>query len=269
MRRFTLILLCIVLEVSVAAGQAPLSRDLPQALPPAHAHNDYAHPRPLLDALEHGFRSVEADIFLVDGELLVGHERSELRPDRTLQDLYLDPLRQVAESHDGFDFTLLIDIKSDAQATYGRLAKVLQDYRSILTEVAEDRVVQRQVTVIISGNRAWEQISAGANRLVGIDGRLSDLDSEAPGHLIPLISDHWPSHFTWNGQGTLPVDQQQKLKTIVEQAHAAGRRVRFWATPETQAMWQTLHSAGVDLINTDDLEGLAAFLRSQKSDQAP
>src|SRR5207237_4622701 len=36
----------------------------------AHAHNDYEHTRPLLDALDHGFCSVEADIHLVDGKLL-------------------------------------------------------------------------------------------------------------------------------------------------------------------------------------------------------
>ena len=30
----------------------------------AHAHNDYYHKRPLLDALSHGFCSVEADVFL-------------------------------------------------------------------------------------------------------------------------------------------------------------------------------------------------------------
>lgn len=35
----------------------------------AHAHNDYYHRRPLLDALDHGFLSVEADIRLVDSEL--------------------------------------------------------------------------------------------------------------------------------------------------------------------------------------------------------
>ena len=62
-------------------------------VPQAHAHNDYYHQRPLLDALSHGFCSVEADIFLVDGKLLVGHSRSELKPNNTLERLYLDPLR--------------------------------------------------------------------------------------------------------------------------------------------------------------------------------
>jgi hypothetical protein len=27
-------------------------------------------------------------------------------------------------------------------------------------------------------------------------------------------------------------------------------------------MWRQLHAAGVDLINTDDLDGLATFLRA-------
>ena len=65
----------------------------------AHAHNDYVHERPLYDALNRGFCSVEADIFLVEGELLVGHERAELRPGRTLESLYLEPLlRRVRKS---------------------------------------------------------------------------------------------------------------------------------------------------------------------------
>ena len=63
-------------------------------LPRAHAHNDYQHERPLLDALDHGFGSIEADIHLINGNLLVAHNRDEAQPDRTLQGLYLDPLRQ-------------------------------------------------------------------------------------------------------------------------------------------------------------------------------
>ncbi|MHC4705195.1 MAG: hypothetical protein ACYTFQ_31985, partial [Planctomycetota bacterium] len=63
-------------------------------LPQAHAHNDYRHDRPLYDALAHGFTGVEADIFLVDGDLYVAHDRHEITPERTLRRLYLDPLRE-------------------------------------------------------------------------------------------------------------------------------------------------------------------------------
>ncbi|HET6325009.1 MAG TPA: hypothetical protein VFG04_09940, partial [Planctomycetaceae bacterium] len=52
-------------SLGLAAEPTPLIR--------AHAHNDYEHKRPLFDALDQGLCSVEADIFLVDGQLLVGH----------------------------------------------------------------------------------------------------------------------------------------------------------------------------------------------------
>ena len=48
------------------------AEELPGPLGQAHAHNDYYHKRPLLDALSHGFCSVEADVFLKNGRLLVG-----------------------------------------------------------------------------------------------------------------------------------------------------------------------------------------------------
>ena len=35
------------------------------------------------DALDHGFCSVEADVFLVKDQLLVGHSSIDLRPERT------------------------------------------------------------------------------------------------------------------------------------------------------------------------------------------
>ncbi|WP_298590183.1 hypothetical protein [uncultured Kocuria sp.] len=40
----------------------------------AHAHNDDEHGRPLFDAPEHGSTSVEADGWLVEGELRVAHD---------------------------------------------------------------------------------------------------------------------------------------------------------------------------------------------------
>src|SRR5439155_5015135 len=104
----------------------------------AHAHNDYLHPRPLFDALDQGFCSVEADVFLVDGNLLVGHSAVELKPDRTLESLYLDPLRDRVRanrgkvSRDGPPFWLLVDVKSEAKSTYAALHDVLSRYADLL-----------------------------------------------------------------------------------------------------------------------------------------
>ena len=74
-----LITVAVVVASAAAAVVAAPRKTAPSGpLPAAHAHNDYWHERPLHDALERGFCSVEADVFLVDGQLLVGHAKKEL-----------------------------------------------------------------------------------------------------------------------------------------------------------------------------------------------
>ena len=139
---------------------------LPSALVNAHAHNDYTHKRPLFDALEQGFCSVEADIYLVDGQLLVAHDRRDVKPERTLQALYLDPLRAQARKNrgriyrDSPVFYLMIDVKADAEATYAALRDVLKNYADVLSEFGAKRLRKRAVTVVISGARAIEAMKA-------------------------------------------------------------------------------------------------------------
>lgn len=60
----------------------------------------------------------------------------------------------------------------------------------------------------------------------------------------------------------MPDAERKKLQDMVERAHANGRRIRFWATPENPVLWQELKDTGVDLIGTDDLEKLRQFLQS-------
>ncbi len=234
----------------------------------AHAHNDYWQKRPLLDALDLRFASVEADVFLADGILLVGHAIDELDPERTLERLYLAPLAQRARAHhgridpSGTRFFLLIDIKCDPQAAHKSLHQLLSQYADMLTVVDHGRVRPGAVTVVLSGNRPWKEIADAPVRYAGLDGRISDLDREAPAHLVPMISDSWPAHFTWRGDGPMPEREQHALRAIVAKAHARGRVVRFWATPEKEVVWQELLVAGVDLIGTDQLDRLATFLRS-------
>ncbi len=55
-------------------------------------------------------------------------------------------------------------------------------------------------------------------------------------------------------------EERNKLKEIVRRAHEKQRRVRFWATPDNEAIWRLLRDEQVDLINTDDLVGLSNFL---------
>jgi hypothetical protein len=249
--------------LSAEADAAPLKQ--------AHAHNDYLHERPLLDALSHGFTSVEADIFLVDGDLLVAHEKAELKPERTLRGLYLDPLRDRVKRNQGSvhpnggPFHLLIDIKTAAEPTYAVLDKMLAEYDDIISVVRDGQAEPKAVQVVVSGNRPQKVMAQQSLRRAGIDGRLSDLDSEVPPHLMPLVSDNWNVHFRWRGKGPISDADRAKLADAVKRAHAHGRRIRFWATPETVDAWRELQAAGVDHINTDNLMGLEDFLRNQSN----
>jgi hypothetical protein len=236
----------------------------------AHSHNDYWRERPLTDALDRGFGSVEADIFLVNGSLLVGHDREELQDDKTLETLYLTPLAARVRKNGGSvhpggkRFYLLIDIKSNAEDTYERLREVLSKYAEMLTTVENGKLRPGAVTVVISGNRPKIDASDAGPRHAGLDGRTSDLASDVPAHVMPMISDNWTSHFRWSGNGPMLESERARLREIVTKAHAADRVVRFWATPENEQVWRELRSAGVDLINTDQLDRLAAFLARDK-----
>jgi hypothetical protein len=236
----------------------------------AHAHNDYAHRRPLLDALERGFCSVEADIFLFRGELYVGHTWLDLRPGRMLEKLYLEPLRRRARAGKGRihpggpPFYLRIDVKTEAKATYHALDRLLVRYSDILSVVRDGKPQRKAVTVVVSGNCARDVIRAQKVRYAGIDGRLADLDSDAPAHLIPWVSAPWSSRFRWRGAGKMPQAEREKLRAIVSKAHRHKRLVRFWATPDRRTLWRELRAAGVDLINTDKLDELRSFLLSSK-----
>ncbi|SDH74555.1 phosphatidylinositol-specific phospholipase C/glycerophosphodiester phosphodiesterase family protein [Nonomuraea jiangxiensis] len=256
-----------------------LAADRAEPLPRAHAHNDYEHERPLLDALDRGFTSVEADIYLVEGELRVGHDPEDLQPGRTLQSLYLDPLaRRVKQGHghvyprDRRPLQLLVDIKNNGAATYTELDRVLKAYRKMLTTYAKGRVKDGAVTVVVSGDRPRDLMAAQERRYAFYDGRMSDL-GQGGASLIPLISDNWTNHFTWNGTGDMPAAERAKLREIVATAHRDGQRVRFWATPDVagparDAIWRELVAADVDHINTDDLDGLREFLRRYDTERA-
>jgi hypothetical protein len=239
----------------------------------AHAHNDYEHGRPLFDALDQGFTSVEADVFPLGGDLLVGHDEKSLKSTRTLEGLYLKPLAERVRRNGGHvysrasRFFLLIDIKDMPRETYRILQQVLPKYGEMLTAVERGKVREGAITIVLTGNRPEIKTDAANPRYVALDGRLTDLDSRVPAHVTPMISEDWSKHFQWNGKRPIPADERAELQRIVTKAHAAGRVVRFWKTPENETVWRELRLAGVDLINTDQLALLATFLRNE-GDQA-
>jgi hypothetical protein len=169
------------------------------------------------------------------------------------------------------DFQLLIDIKTEGESTYAALDALMRQprYAFVWTSFRHGRVKDGAITAVVSGNRPRATMAAQPTRVAFYDGRIantSDLGPGADARLTPLVSDNWTTLFTWTGAGAFPAAEKAKLRDIVRTAHRAGQRVRFWETPdapgpERDAVWRELVAAGVDHINTDDLKGLADFLR--------
>ncbi len=260
--------LCILVLVILLPSPAVRAQSIPVPLTRVHAHNDYVHARPLFDALDHGFCSVEADVHLVDGKLLVAHDRFQVKPERTLEALYLDPLRERVQRYAGHvypngpEFILLVEIKGDWHSSYPVLRGVLQRYTNMLTRFENGLKHTNAITVIITGHRSKEMFAGDSVRYAALDGDLADLDSGEPATLIPWISSNWFQTFKWRGTGSIPEAERTKLKDIVSRAHQQGRRVRFWGAPDQPVFWQEIYNDGVDLINTDNLAGAQKFLLS-------
>lgn len=64
---------------------------------PCHSHNDYKRHIPLFDALRAGCTSVEADLWLADDRLLVGHSKASLSATLDFESMYLGPIVRLLE----------------------------------------------------------------------------------------------------------------------------------------------------------------------------
>ena len=143
---------------------------------PCHSHNDYWRRVPLFSALRHGCTGVEADVWLFDEELYVGHNTASLTRNRTFQSLYIHPLVQILEGqnpstsfyngtdHGVFDtdpgrsVTLLVDLKTGGEETWPWVLAQLEPLRERgwLTFVENGTVNYRPITVVGTGNTPFD-----------------------------------------------------------------------------------------------------------------
>ena len=133
------------------AHQAPLytyPTSLTQGIVPKliHSHNDYWRDVPFYSAISVGAVSVEADVWLYNGTLHVGHEQGALTKERTFESLYINPIldtlhRQnptnssflAAPTHNGvFDTVgtqtlyLFVDVKTNGPSTWPYVVRALE-----------------------------------------------------------------------------------------------------------------------------------------------
>lgn len=237
---------------------------LPAPISLKHAHNDYEHARPLLDALEQGFESVEADVWLDGEELGVSHTGAPFKG--SLRALYLEPLAARIAANGGSvhgdnrPFYLWIDLKQGDAKLQDLLASQLAacDWLSTWDDLGEHR--SGAVVVVLTGNDAAKKALVarpGPRPYVRDSNSYSVEDPPADGRWAFYAVNYF-NFLAWDGTAPMPPTQRRQLQNLVNGVHATGRALRIYANPDTPAYWLEALDAGVDFVNTDDLPGLSA-----------
>lgn len=234
------------------------------AQPPVliHSHNDYAQRVPFYQAYAQQVSSIEADVFLHDGQLLVGHDVEDLRADMTFEALYVEPIVTLFARNGGRAFRdsdqtlqLMVELKSETDPTLRAVAALLGRWPEVFDPEVNPAAVRVAVTGRVPAPEAFDRYP----RSLGFDG-VWDADY-TPEQLerIALISTNFRDFSQWNGKGTIIPAEKERLEQVIDRAHEQGKPVRFWNAPEGTTVYYTFYDMGIDYINTDKPEVCAAF----------
>jgi hypothetical protein len=150
---------------------------------PCHSHNDYWRKIPLYEALAFGCTGVEADVWLFDDDLFVGHNTNALTRNRTFRSMYVDPLvelldRQnaakglstrgtiakngVFETDPSQSLVLLVDFKNDGHDIFPYVSAQLKSLRekNYLTYFDGETTVSGPITVVATGNAPFDLVTS-------------------------------------------------------------------------------------------------------------
>lgn len=224
-----------------------------------HSHNDYLQPVPFWDAFSAGCASIEVDVILQEGGLMVAHERESIQAPRTFENLYLNPIQQGVDLGliKEFNFHLLVDIKTEAYSTLDLLVKQTQPYAAILYSPENPTGLK----LIISGGRPKAADYAKYPSWIFFDYQSRELTAELPWEKIGMVSLSFPRFSLWNGKGRMVESQRQQLQAFIDLVHSFDRPVRFWASPDGKTAWRAFHEMGIDYINTDRPAEANKYLR--------
>lgn len=224
-----------------------------------HSHNDYEQRAPFWLAWNQRFGSIEADIWLVDGVVLIGHDRDELATRRTLEAYYIKPLSACVQENNGYPYAdtarklqMLIDVKADSISALAALIALLDKYPVLEHSPA--------ITWVISGSRPLPALYPSYPPFIAFDGILHDAYTPQELARIALMSDDLRYYTKWDQRIGIPDTALKTLSAAIRRSHALHLPVRFWDAPDFPAAWRTLETLKVDYINTDHIRELATWL---------
>ncbi|MEZ0130897.1 alkaline phosphatase, partial [Flavobacterium sp. LBUM151] len=228
-----------------------------------HSHNDYAGKLPFYEAYSNEAGVIEADVFLVNNELLVAHTSKEITTYNTLRSMYLDPLSNKLKTLGGKTYQssnpliLMIDIKTEAEPTLKLIVQQLKLY--------PDLISNKNLKVVISGNRPSLTNWKDYPEFIYFDGRLNENYSPEQLSRVEMISEDLKEITVWNGKGVMTQADSDKVKSIINKVHNQNKKIRFWGTQDNVNTWMTLMNLNVDYIATDNVPALTQFIKNIKT----
>lgn len=245
--------LLLALAGIAAAAQSPVM---------IHSHNDYRQTAPFWEAYSQKVHSIEADVFLKGGELLVGHDREELSEDMTFRSLYVEPLVTLFSRNGGRAWKdsdqvlqLMVELKSAGSPTLDAVVKLLSEW----PDVFDPSVNENAVRVVITGNVPAPSAFDKYPDFISFDGSFAFEYTSGQLERVALISANFAGYSQWNGKGSIIPEEAVLIAEAVEKAHDMGKPVRFWNAPEGVTVYYTFYDMGIDYINSDHPEACAAF----------
>ncbi|KAJ5104749.1 hypothetical protein NUU61_002096 [Penicillium alfredii] len=290
--------LLVAMAVAFLAGPSPvfgaITPSLQSILKNTHGSmDDYWRDEPFYTGLAKGCMSTEADVWLYNDTLYVGHHESALTEDRTLESLYIKPILDIlARQNPDSPFITLptkngvwdtdpeqtlyffIDVKTSGHETFEAVIKALEPLREkgYLTSVTNGKTVTNgPVTIIATGETPLEMVTQVPDRDYFFDAPLGELTdkryADITAAVSPIASTDFEKAVGKVKPDTSPVLTDAQLKSLQSQIAAANERgigARYWNTPsfpvrKRNLIWRALLQEGVMLLNADDLDAVNAF----------
>ncbi|GAP87700.2 putative altered inheritance of mitochondria protein 6 [Rosellinia necatrix] len=237
-----------------------------------HSHNDYDNSIPAFGALSAGCIGMEADVWLFQGDVILGHILPTIG--RTLRAQYVNPLKAIIDHNGGSVYksrpdqtlVLLIDFKTSDTGTLDAVVKALDPLRQAgyLSRLEGGVPVRKAVTVVASGSAPFDRISTGdgvPNRDIFYDANLGALGGTTyTAQNSYVASADFQDVVGEAKTASLTTAQMNIITNHVNQAHAKGLVARYWNLPG-EYLWEPLEALGVDLLNADNLPNTARIPR--------
>jgi alkaline phosphatase len=244
MKRILSISLTFLVTLAAYAQQLPIIY---------HSHNDYNRTVPFWEAYSQHCASIEADVFLQDGEILVAHNRKDVTAERSLRKMYIEPIVKTFRENGGRMWKgsddrlqLVVDLKT-GESLPGVIA-LAEEYPDVFT-------TENGVKIVITGNEPAPEDFGKWPSWLWFDGDFKDgklnYTPEQLKRIAMISTDFRKFARNWNGKGRMINSELEAVTKAIETAHEAGKPIRFWDAPEGTTAYFTLHKLGVDFFNTD------------------